>query len=473
MAPTAPPAPPPPAPRRWAWLWAQLGAQLLALLGALALFTNRAELGAQLGALARWWLPLGGALALAALHPRLRRPATVAVAGLLGLSLALLVQRPGQEGFRVLLQPVLLWGPLALLAGLPWLLRRWRQLLLALGGLGVALVALAALGPLLVARFAMPLYNLDLDHRPKPQAGWRNQHGVSPDLPPSEYREEDFVILFLGDSFTEGLYLDDWRDAFPFQVETLLRAAHPQAGVRVVNFGWTGSSPVLQERQLEELGAAYRPDLVVQCFDMTDFHDDLRYAEQLAAKGMDPELDLTIFRTLGVWFSWTLGLSSYADWLEARLPLQGAEGQAPAASPHLGLARFFPVDMPLPAARHHMALSWTVTRRIARSAERLGADYALVVLPRYQQFDPRECPEDWEAEGFTHAGDRFLDQPFAWFEERAQEADFPVWPLLESFRQDPRRPKCFVDDPHYNETGHRVAAEAISERILALERIGR
>ncbi len=470
MAPSAPPSPPPPVARRWAWLWAQLGALLLAVIGALALFTNRAELSAQLGALALWWLPIGGALALSALHPRLRRPATVAEAGLLGLLLALLLQRPGQEGFRLLIQPALIWIPLASLAAVPWLLRRWRQVLLALGGLGLALLALAAAGPLLVARFAMPLYNLDLDHRPKPQQGWRNAHGVSPDVAPGDYREEDFVILFLGDSFTEGLYLDDWRDAFPFQVETLLRAAHPQAGVRVVNFGWTGSSPVLQERQLEELGAAYRPDLVVQAFDMTDFHDDLRYAEQLAEKGMDPELDLTIFRTIGVWFSWSLGLSSYGDWLAERLPWSAAED--PAATPSMGLARFFPVDMPLPAARRYMALSWTVTERIASTADGLGADYALVVLPRYQQFDPEECPEDWEAQGFSNAGDRFLDQPFEWFEERAGEADFPVWPLLDAFRADPRRPKCFPDDPHYNETGHRVAAEAISERILALGLIG-
>ena len=96
----------------------------------------------------------------------------------------------------------------------------------------------------------------------------------------------------------------------------------------------------------------------------------------------------------------------------------------------------------------------------------MGAEYALVVLPRYQQFDPTESPGDWESEGFARSGDHRVRQPFEWFEARSEQVDFPVWSLLEAFQQDPRRPKVFADDPHYNPTGHRIAGEAISARLL-------
>ncbi len=451
--------------RRWRWLLAQAGALSLAAVGAIALYGNRAELAAQLGRLALVALPVAALGCGVMLKRSWRRPMVVPVALIAGVLASLAVQDARQDLARHLAQLATFWVPLALVAGLPWLLRRWKQLLLLLAGLGVALLAVHAAGPTLVDRFAMPLYELDGDHRPKPQPGWRNTDGVSPDTPPADYRDEDYVVVFLGDSFTEGLYLDDWRDAFPFVVQERLQAARPDAGVRVVNFGWTGSSPVLQERQLRELGRRYRPDLVVQCFDMTDFHDDLRYVEMLEDKGLDARLELSVWRMLEIWASWALGVADLRVWLADRAPWESGSTDAASVAGRLG--RFFPLELPLASAEPHMEVSWSAIQRTAAAAERLGADYALVVLPRYQQFDPTECPDDWERDGFARSGGRWLLQPFSWFEARATQADFPVWPLLEAFVADPRKPKVFPNDPHYNPTGHEIAGEAVVERLLA------
>jgi len=378
---------------------------------------------------------------------------------------ALLVFSNRQELGRHLLQLLLVWIPIALLLHLPSLRRRWRQLLLALGGLALALLALAAVGPLLVARFAMPLYNMDIDHRPKPAEGRFNIDGVAPDQPPESYQPDEFVIVFLGDSFTQGFELEDPPGGFPFLVEATLKRRHPELNLRVANFGWVSSSPVLQARQLRDIGAAYHPDLVVQCLDMTDFGNDLSYARQLEDAGMDIDLDLSIFDVAEVWLSWTLGLSDLRGWLRARLAFAPQQAQPPVNA--ADLPPFFPLLQPLEQSEAALAETWAwilATRDVARD---LDADYALVVLPRYQQFDPTQCPGDWEGPEQLPADSPHLLEPFRWAEQRRQQAAFPVWPLLEAFQQAPARPLVFDHDPHYNPAGHRVAAEAIAERIEA------
>src|SRR6185503_18128692 len=47
------------------------------------------------------------------------------------------------------------------------------------------------------------------------------------------------------------------------------------------------------------IGAKYKPDLVVQAFDMTDFHDDLVARERLARVGAGGA-EVSIFRAFGV-----------------------------------------------------------------------------------------------------------------------------------------------------------------------------
>ena len=70
------------------------------------------------------------------------------------------------------------------------------------------------------------------------------------------------------------------------EVERMLDAQLPQRKIRVANFGWTSSSPLLSARRLEAIGDKYHPDVVAICIDMTDFGDDLRWGAMLEQRGV-------------------------------------------------------------------------------------------------------------------------------------------------------------------------------------------
>jgi hypothetical protein len=307
-------------------------------------------------------------------------------------------------------------------------------------------------------RLIVPRYTLGVDHRPRPRTGGTNEDGVYSRLGPADFRDGDFNVICLGDSFTANPHLpEDAR--WPSLLEHRLQSRLPGLSVRVVNFGWVSSSPVLQARQLREIGAKYRPDLVVQAFDMTDFHDDLVARERLARVGAGGG-EVSIFRAFGVGASLALGVEDYGQWLHERY-----RRARPEAHPTVPGARYFFLFQPPEASEPYFQTSWDAILETEREAREMGARYALFVLPRYQQYDPRESPRDPERRVFpVDAEGRLV--PFEYFARRARTVNFPVHSLREDFLADPAFPKCRGDDPHWNAEGNRIAAQGIERRLL-------
>ncbi len=91
-----------------------------------------------------------------------------------------------------------------------------------------------------------------------------------------EYRFEkttDFRILFLGDSFTYGLGVND-NQTFAYLVEQQLLQDH--LSVEVINAGNPGRGTDYALRFFQVRGAKFRPDLTVVCFFANDFVDNER-----------------------------------------------------------------------------------------------------------------------------------------------------------------------------------------------------
>ena len=165
--------------------------------------------------------------------------------------------------------------------------------------------------------------------------------------------------------------------------------------MRVANFGWVSSSPVLQARQLRDIGAKYAPDLVVQGFDMTDFHDDLVARERLRRMGAGGADAVSIFRAFGVGANLALGVEDYGQWLRERARW-GSGDETPAVPG----SRYFFLFQPPEASEPYFRPSWEAVREAEGMARAMGARYALFVFPRYQQYDPRESPRDPERRVF-------------------------------------------------------------------------
>jgi hypothetical protein len=425
------------------------------------LFTNEARLLAELGRVVLFWLPMLVWQRRFARVPADGRGDAIALAGFLAAAGAagLVTDNPGRLA-RHVAQFLVVWLPLLALVSVPRMVRRWRELFVLAASAGACLVALGLAGPVLMRRVIVPRYALDVDHRPRPHAAGTNEDGIYSHLSAAEFREEDFNLVCLGDSFTANPHLPE-AERWPTRLERLLQARAPGQRVRVANFGWVSSSPVLQARQLRDIGAKYRPDLVVQAFDMTDFHDDLRARQRLARMGADGQGDVSIFRAFGVGASLALGVEDYGQWLRERF-----RWATPEASPAVPGRRYFFLFEPPEASEPYFRASREAILETERRARALGARYALVVFPRYQQYDPRESPRDPERSVFPPDAPGLL-VPFAYFERQARTAGFPVHGLREDFLADEAFPKCRDDDPHWNADGNRVAAEAINRHLVA------
>lgn len=91
----------------------------------------------------------------------------------------------------------------------------------------------------------------------------------------------------------------------------------------------------------------------------------------------------------------------------------------------------------------------------------------LVVLPRYQHFNPQESPRD-PGRSEVPIGGPYAFEPFRFFQQKAPASTFPIHSLVPDFqRRLDAFPVCFEDDFHWDLNGNVVAAEAIARYLLA------
>lgn len=309
----------------------------------------------------------------------------------------------------------------------------------------VTWLAFEWLGALVLRHQFQRTHRIDLDHRLKPaSAPDINSDGIRSLREAREFAPSGFTIIFLGDSFTYGLRVP-YRLTFPARVESALRARGRE--VQVANFGWPSASPLLSERLLRSLGPSYAPDLVILCVDLTDFHDDLKYAQPDAAPNFSPTRYLLRRFNLD-WFLYLVGLAG--DHSGPRLP-----------------PRFFVVNQPLEDSRPHLeAIEHNILAIRHLAEDELGVPFVLFLLPRAFQYSDRESPSNWEGGLYSPLGPWVLE-PERWLEDFRRRADLDAFSLLPAFQATEVFPTCFEDDPHWNAAGHAVAAEAIVEVLLA------
>jgi hypothetical protein len=347
-----------------------------------------------------------------------------------------------------------------------WLVSTW--LTRAPGSLAVAVVVASLLAvavprifrAALTARIA-ELHDLTVDHRPRPGGmnGEINEDRIRFRGVASDLADEDFVVLFLGDSFTHGVNLA-YEDTYPSVFERVASGLDCSAPVRAVNAGWTSASPLLALRLAREIGPRYRPDLVVYNLDMTDFHDDLLYEKRLR-EGGDLEVDAgrAFLQLLDRAFP---SLARHLPRLErARSLLRTRAGdESTGDAPPLPEDRFFATSRPLEGSMadiergviHNLEALDDLSRDV------LGARFAVVVYPRAYQYSLRESPDNWERHEYEVLGP-WVREPFRYFEQKARGLPFPVLSALSAFEESSVFPLFQADDPHWNEAGARLMAE--------------
>jgi hypothetical protein len=84
-------------------------------------------------------------------------------------------------------------------------------------------------------------------------------------------KQEAYRVLFIGDSFTYGVGLND-DQTFPYLAENILQAKN--YSVELINAGNPGVGTDYELKLIQVYGEKLRADLVVLCFDWSDFYDN-------------------------------------------------------------------------------------------------------------------------------------------------------------------------------------------------------
>lgn len=310
---------------------------------------------------------------------------------------------------------------------------------------------------LLFFRATTRIVKEDVDHRNVPGSKpGINSDGIRSLREPERVRREDFNIVFLGDSFVYGMGLH-YRQTVPFQLEKILRE-EVSPRIKMLNFGWISSSPVLSLRLLEDVGDKYKPDLVLLGLDMTDFRDDLLYSNIIAGKRL-----------------FALKKIVPASLVALNLVLERIRFLSPVRELLFGVPsdRYFVTNQPLEESARHLETTLEALEQIRdHSVETLEADFALFLFPRSFQYSTTESPDNWEQGLYEPLGPYVLE-PFRFFEEQADRLPYPVFSLLDAFRETEISPHCFRADPHWNPAGAGIAAREISKMLLEANLLAR
>ena len=315
-----------------------------------------------------------------------------------------------------------------------------------------------------------------------------NDHGLRDrDVPYA--RTAAFRILVLGDSFTEGMQVDE--DAtFPKRLEATL-AAGGQPGLEVINAGMSAWATDNELLFFLDEGWKYRPDVVLLAFDtMNDVLENQRallgrtgfYPDKPYFAFDDGRLTLRHFplpllprrRRIGMRLDAELFLRSALFRRLAELPSIALRLQLPAPRPLLP----GPPPEILDAYRRTYPPvwqeAWRITRglvlRLRRAVEDRGAHLVVVIV------NPREevARRRWQAAlalPVLQGQAVDVDKPNRLITRFLARRGIPAIPLLDEFRahvDDDGKPAFFDWDIHWTAAGHDLAARVIAARLRDL-----
>ncbi len=286
------------------------------------------------------------------------------------------------------------------------------------------------------------------------------EHSLS--KPPYTYR-----IVVLGDSYAEALQVR-LEDSFPRLLESMLQnRIGTTRRIEVINLGVSGFGTDQELLALRHYGLSYDPDLVILAFltgnDVRNNYPSL----ETAANGkpnpkpyfvLDERGRLVLKRPLSpeqtpLWKR--IGSRFYTyNWISERIE-------------RLRLQQKGPVDNGVYLARYspEWKNAWRVTEaliaEIARESASAGAKFLLVSLTDPMQLSPRQGPS------------LDTEKPVRILRDIARRQSIEYLPLLPRFKEAMKANGWqlsdlhFPCDGHWTPLGHRLAAEAITERVYS------
>jgi len=293
-----------------------------------------------------------------------------------------------------------------------------------------------------------------------------NSFGLNSPQMEAERPEPDTLrILVVGDGITmpNGL---EYPDAYPMQMEGMLRERLRPRTVQVINAGVTGYSPVEISVQVKELGPLFMPDIVIYQFSPSEFHEvGLEREERLRSYGLIPRYKSRRLRILK-------SSQLLARFGQASRKLRAVLNKKASGRLHRGLEeRYYQANgNPLYAPGNLEKIAFCLGKIKAACV----ASHSLLLICYVPEVtEVMSLTESGRAERMRESPDtpeepeQAIDLPFHYTRRIATGLDIPfadVTPYLSANRD---RPLYVRKSRHWTREGHLTAAEAILEILLA------
>ena len=276
-----------------------------------------------------------------------------------------------------------------------------------------------------------------------------------------------FTIAVLGDSFVEGMGVD-LDSSFTKRLERGLNHENRDRKVAVLNCGVVSYSPLIEYLQLTTRILQYRPNLVIQCFDMSDIRDDYLYT-------MISEFD-SRSRPVRVWPVMPVEFQNRSHaWWSIKSFIQSHSYLYPlVGNALLDLAKNDPailqnnihsgggahmMDSTLRYWEPFFKKSQQYISLTSDTLRSLGIPYLLCIYPYGCQVSPRE----WK-EGRSRAGigpGVYNSAIFRSMKEFAMAKGLHYLDMTPAFKRCSDGTLYFAEDPHWTSRGHKVAADTL------------
>lgn len=275
-------------------------------------------------------------------------------------------------------------------------------------------------------------------------------------------------LAVLGDSFVAGLGVAE-EETLPEQLAMRLTGMEAAERWEALNFGVSGSGTTQALLTWRNVARDYRPDLVVLAFfngnDLSDNHEGLSAAHRpIFGLGPGGELRLREMSPAATRLSrWLADHSRLYVWQKDRWRMfkDRARGLLAVLPPGVMIFRVEPD----PAG----AEAWTATAKLiqtlATEVNATGASFLVVSIPAHEQVD-RAAWAELEAKGARRGWKLARRHPEDKLREICRGAGVGFVPLLDDFeRVAESESPFFPQRGHWNELGHRLAAERIARAL--------
>jgi len=308
-----------------------------------------------------------------------------------------------------------------------------------------------------------------------------NVDGYRTNYTPNSFKSFTTRIAILGDSFTFGLF-NRQEAANPHVLEGLLRERLKREDIAVLNAGVVSYSPFIGRFVIDESLREYNPTHIVYLFDASDIGDDYEYERMAVLEGDGPRFPQTVVTSIfrsgaSVLDQSALMQRMYTPYSFARAfllhPLAMASSELNPMIVH-GLEidgirqrdRYFIYRYPPEKTRRFFENTLDHIGSMADITQGMGAQFVLVVPPRYHHWNPEEAPRNWESYAYSnHEPFQFAYLDF--FDEHRGEVGYPMLNLLSLFQENADNgPYVFHFDAHWNASGHALAAKGIADFLI-------